>query len=289
MADNPAPGKTEIAMDLHLTDGRMDVLFDDVPVFGQGESLEAEASIITSFPANTPLGPGRNDIVIRFWPGDSKLNNEPGLKVRFGYSETGSFPDPFTDRPYAVLVEIKPNEAAPEGFRLDYSIKGQPLLSGKVAPELRQIADGGFEVELQLDVQVDLPEQKWKSGQVLHNDGATRSDMIGLMRRAHEALAAGPGKTLRELGPMIRQNAAAIGMTVEEFLQTEYGLMLDPSLGFKLQPFDATQSKLVIFGNGRLATLAPPPVRYIDEAAGESMSPFLAYWRDGNGNWQIIH
>lgn len=163
------------------------------------------------------------------------------------------------------------------------------MLSGQVDPELRQIADGGFEVGLRLDVQVDLPEQKWKSGQLLHNDVSTHAELVSLTRRAHAALTAGPSEIRHVLGPMIERQAATIGMTVEQYLEHEFILFLDPSLGFELQPFDAAQSQLMIFGNGRLATLILSPVTFVNEAAGEMGNPLLVYWLDSNGDWQIIH
>lgn len=289
MADDSAPGMTEIAMDIALTDGRAEVLVDDVSFFGPGETLEAQASIIASLPANTILGPGTNNVTVRFWPGDSALENQPELKIRFGYSAAGTFPDPFSNRPYAAQIHIVPEPTAALGFRMDQAIPGQPLLNAGIGPDLKIIGDRGVQAQLQLDVKVDLPAQEWKTGQNLGDDEATRQDVIGLTRRAHAALKAGPEGAMRELGPMIQRNAATIGLSAEEALQSEFSVFVDPSLGFELQPFDAERSRLVIMGGGKLATLVPSPVVFKNDATDESGSPILAYWLDNSGNWQIIH
>ena len=275
LADDPAPGQTEIAMDIALSSGRADVLVDDVPFFGPGQSLSADASIIASLPANTILGPRSNAAVIRFWPGDSGLGNEPGLRLRFGYAPTDTYPDAFSDRPHAVLVEITRDPDAALGFRLDHSIAGQPLLTTQVQPDLTQTVDEGIEARLDLDVQLALPDRKWLAGQPLYDDAATRAALIDQMRVARDAIAAGPEAFLHALGPMIARNAATVGMTPQQAVQTGYAPFFDTSLGFVLQHFDAEQAELTLMGNGRLATLTPSPIRFVNEEINESGAPPL--------------
>ncbi|GLK65330.1 hypothetical protein GCM10017635_28040 [Paracoccus kondratievae] len=290
MADERAPGQTEIALDVELTSGKAEVRVDDVPFFGPGQALDAEASIVASLPANSILGPGLNDVLLHFTPTDSGLGNEPVFRARFGYAPAGTFPDAFSDRPFAILVDIRPDPQQPGGFKLEQAIQGQPLLTGKLnAPTLTTLPDGALEVSLQLDVGVDLPTQKWKGGRQLSDDATTRRQVESMMRRAHSALAAGPATIKQELGPMLQRLAATVGMTVDEAIVTEYAPYVDKSMGFELQPFDASQSRLVIMGNGRLATLIPPPVVFHNAEIGESGGPMLIYWQDANGEWQIIH
>ena len=88
---------------------------------------------------------------------------------------------------------------------------------------------------------------------------------------------------------MLEHLAATVGMTVEEAIATEYAPYIDKTMGFELQPFDASQSRLVIMGKGRLATLVPSPVVFHNAEIDETAGPMLVYWQDANGTWQIIH
>lgn len=289
-ADERAPGQTEIALDIEVTSGKAEVWIDDVPFFGPDQALAAEASILTSLPANSILGPGTNDVLLRFTPDNSGLGNAPAFRARFGYTPVGTFPGAFSDRPFAIMVEIRHDPQQSGGFKLEQMVQGQPLLTGQLMePSLTTLPDGAAEVSLQLDVGVDLPAQDWKTGRQLTDDATTRAEVEGMMRRAHAALAAGPAAIRQELGPMLEHLAATVGMTVEEAIATEYAPYIDKTMGFELQPFDASQSKLVIMGKGRLATLVPSPVVVHNAEIGETAGPMLVYWQDANGTWQIIH
>lgn len=290
MADDRAPGATEIAMDIGLTSGKASILVDDVPFFGPGQSLEAEASINASLPANAIFGPGQNDISLRFWPAESGLGNTPGLKVRFGYAPADSFPDAFTDRPYAVMLEIHADPRAPMGFSVQETVQGQPLMNGQlVQSSVREIANGGVEAELSVEVGIALPPKRWISGQVLTASDDTARKIEGLMHHAYTAFENGPTAITREFQPMLERQAAAQGMSVETLLQTDYAPFIDHSMGFDLKPFKASGSRLVLMGGGRLATLLPQPVMFVNKDTHEEGGPFLAFWRDTKGDWQIMH
>lgn len=289
-ADERAPSQTEIALDIEVTSSKAEVWIDDVPFFGPGQSLAAEASILTSLPANSILGPGTNDVLLRYTPANSGLGNTPAFRARFGYTPVGTFPDAFSDRPFAILIDIRPDPQQAGGFKLEQMVQGQPLLSGQLKePSMTVLPDGAAEVSLQLDVGVDLPAQDWKGGRQLTDDATTRTEIEGMMRHAHSALAAGPAAIRQELGPMLEHLSTTVGMTVDEAIAAEYAPYIDKTMGFELQPFDASQSRLVIMGRGRLATLVSSPVVFHNAEIGETVGPMLVYWQDANGTWQIIH
>lgn len=290
LAQDRSAGHNEIAMDIELSDGRADVRIDDVPFFGFGESVEAEASLVTSLPANMMLGPGRNDVVVRFWPGKVSGEPAPRLRLRFGYAPGGSEPTPFREQPYAIQMTLHRDTAAAGGYALVHEAPGQPLMRGELmSSQPRALPDGGLEVALRLQVAVALPEQRWKSGARLSAHAATRQAVEARMRSAHAAFAQGRQSAQRHLAPLLERQGASIGVASDKVFDTQYAPFIDPSLGFRLQPFDASKSKLEIFGGGRLATLTPSPVVFTQAQLNEARAPRLYFWRDASGQWQIWH
>ncbi len=290
-AENAAQKKVDM-LDLKLSNGQTVILIDDVPVFGVGGVFSAEAMVdAQGLPLDGVLGPGENEVTLQFWPGESDYGFSPGMTVRFTLHSFAQGEGAFAaGSPYKVSVEIIPAADTSSGFALQADVPGQPLISWSLSEtELMALPDGGVEVHLAIDAGVDWPEQRWKQGETLSDDVQTEGQVKALIKPIYVAFAEGTVADSPELAPMLERQAMAQKMTVEQLLRTDYFSFVDKSSGFELQPLNLEESRLVLIGYGHLATLDPQPVQFVNPQTGETGSPFLAFWKDGRGQWQIIH
>ncbi|MEQ8899614.1 MAG: hypothetical protein RID11_01985 [Roseovarius sp.] len=130
------------------------------------------------------------------------------------------------------------------------------------------------------DYAIDIPPAASPDGRVLARGMSTQIAVEAAMRRAHDAFAEGRGSVVAELGPKLERMAACLDMPREAMLDTTYVPFLDPSYGFALHPYDADEARIVLIGNGRFATLVPPPVTFRNPETGEVLAPDLAFFPD---------
>jgi len=266
-----------------VTGVNLDIRINDVPLFGVVEPAnQFDARGIHFLRFNAALLPGRNEISVRYSAIPEPLMDGMWIKLRLSYREAGTFPDPFSTDDYALEVRIPGSEDSP----LDYTAKGQPFLDVVTPPE---VVDEQGTIMMVLDYAIDIPPAAWPDGRVLARDMSTQIAVEAAMRRAHDAFSEGREAVVAELGPRLRRLAASLGMPLEAMLDTMYVPFLDPSYGFELQPYDADEARIVLIGNGRLATLVPPPVTFRNPETGEVLAPDLAFFQDEAGQWHVAH
>jgi len=278
MADTAPTATTEFNIDFNLTGGIFDLRVNDVPVFGPGAPLDTPASIISSFPLNAYVYNGTNTVTLGFTAKEDAVE-PPQLRVRFEHIQTGSFPEIFGDRPFAADTLIPGTEDRDHTY-----IPGtMPSLTGS---ETAQFNDGtlGFS----LTANSDRPAPSWPDGQIITADRATFTALVSEAQRAHGVFAQGRKAMEEQFQPFLAHMANGFGMDVSTFLDFDYAVFADPSQGYVLQDFDASNSEVQIYGNGRLAILVPSPVVFLNAEFGETASAYLYYWKDDTGAWRMM-
>lgn len=278
MADTAPTASTEFNIDFNLTGGTLDLRVNDVPVFGPGTPLEAQASITTSFPLNGYVYNGTNVVSIDFTPKVDALDGS-NLRMRFEHIEAGSFPAIFADRPFAADAYIP----GADDTAFDYIPGTMPSLTGSADAQFTDTT-----LAFTLDANSDRPAPSWPDGQQITADMATFTALVAETQKAHDIFAKGRSAMEEQLGPFLAHMAAGFGMDVSTFLDFDYAVFADPAQGYTLQEFDAGKSEVQIYGNGRLAILVPSPVVFLNEEYGETASAFLYYWKDDTGAWRLM-
>ena len=283
LAQTADPAKTAFGVEMDVTGVNLDIRINDVPLFGVVEPANPfDARGVHFLRFNAALLPGPNEISVRYSEIPEPMMDGMWVKLRLSYREAGTFPGPFSGDNYALELRIPGSEDRP----LDYTVKGQPFLEVVTPPE---VVDEQGTIAMVLDYVIDIPPAAWPDGRVLARDMSTQTAVEAAMRRAHDAFSEGREAVVAELGPKLQRMAASLGMPLETMLDTMYVPFLDPSYGFELQPYDADEARIVLIGNGRLATLVPPPVTFRNPETGEVLAPDLAFFRDEAGQWHVAH
>jgi hypothetical protein len=293
MAEEPNLRQTEIGMDIDMTAAKMVMFINDVPVFDPAAPFDVDMNLNTVLPLNQSFTRGRNRVTIALLLDPSDPGGfVSGLTVNFGYWQTDTYPMPFSARPMAggFSVSVDRTSGTPQEV-LTPRVEGQPYMAASRAVRVAGTGVAGTwnTYEIEFDIQMALPPHRWMEGQMLTADRATADGVTAALRKTHAALAAGNAAILGDLGPFVQNHSAAIGVTVDEYIDANFPPFFAPEDGFALMPFDVTGSELQLFGGGRLATMVPIPLVFESDTLDEQGTLFIYYWKDASGQWQVIN
>jgi len=291
MADDLNPRFTGVGADINIKAAEMVMSVNDVPVFNPAEVFGGAAEVDTTLRMNPAFRKGRNSVVIglRFLP-DASTGYDPYFRLDFGHWDIREFPDSFDGRPMAVRMQVTPSETGEHVLR--QAVEPQPRIA---ANEPARIAPPGPPQEgwvwyrFDVEVEVDLPPMAWMEGELLSDTAETRQTLSAAMRQVHSNLGDGAAAARMVLEPFIARQAASLGGTPDEYFPVYMAPDLDNE-DLQLVPFDVSGAELRFFGEGRLATFVPMPHRFEDAATpGYVITQFFYYWRDTDGQWNLIH
>ncbi|TNE64508.1 MAG: hypothetical protein EP336_14860 [Rhodobacteraceae bacterium] len=291
LANELAPSETALGIDLDLSAAALDFRVNDVPILDPQVPLSTDAQIATQLTLNEAFTKGQNTIsfAVQFKP-----NSEwtPGLHLRLHSWPAGTIPELFqgSDFVFDVIVAVSQND--PGKLEMTQMVgSGEPLVT---IAEIHQTAgdgttDGWNTWSVTAEVMIDFPQDAWQSAQVLEVTPELRRELSGEYMKLHSALAEGGRTAQMALAPYIHRLAGGVGASDAEYYTSGYEALLSGDAGFTLRPFDADESKVQLYGHGRLASLLPLPIRYWNPEAEQEASLFIYFWKDQTGQWQIIH
>lgn len=291
MADIRNPRFAGVGFDVNIKAAEMVMSVNDVPVFNPAEVFGGESEIDTTLRMNPLFRKGRNSIVIglRMLPGGS-AGFDPYFRLDFGNWDIREFPDTFDGRPMAVRMQVKLSETGEQVMQ--HAVELQPRIAANdpariAAPGPAQ--EGWVWYRFDAEVDVDLPAMAWMEGEALSDTAETRQTLTAAMRQVHSKLGDGAATARAALEPFIARQAASLGGTPDEYFPVYLAPDLDNE-DLQLVPFDVSGAELRFFGEGRLASFVPMPHRFEDTSTpGYVTTMYLYYWRDADGQWNVIH
>ncbi len=291
MADDRNPRFTAVGIDISVKAAEIVMSINDVPVFNPAEVFGGEGEIDTTMRLNPTFRKGRNSIVIglRMLPG-AAAGYDPYLRIDFGHWDIREYPDSFDGRPMAVRMQVTLSETGEQVLK--HAVELQPRIAAndpaRIAPP-GPPQEGWVWYRFDAEVDVDLPPMAWMEGEALSDTAETRQTLTAAMRKVHSNLGDGSATARAALGPFIERQAASLGGTVDEYFPVYMASDFDNE-DLRLVPFDVSDAELRFFGEGRLATFVPMPHRFEDEKTpGYVVTMFFYYWRDTDGEWNLIH
>ncbi len=293
MADLKNPEFSAVGIDINIRAAEMHLLVNDVPVFDPSEPFGGSAEIDTGIRLNGAFRKGRNtlSVMVRMLP-DGEYGMEPFFRIDLGYWEFLSFPSSFDGRPMSVRMQVKlvtPEAGGTAVQVMSSNVETQPLMGANEPARVSEDADGWVLYRFDVNVEVDLPEMAWMNGEILQDTPEMRRSLVQAMREVHSAMAVGAGAARPYLEGFTSRNATALGAPADVYYEHSVATIIDDP-DSKILPFDVTDAELRLFGNGRLATFVPLPHRFADqENEGWLTTMYLYYWKDGNGQWRVIH
>ena len=288
MANEGDPGQTALVMDMSLSGVQLDLRVNDMPISDPAFLLGSDGPLSTIMTLNSAFVSGQNLVSLSVVP-ESEVSSgwDQQVRARFGYCPAADFPVPFDDRDFAIDIQYRLEPGATTG---DFSVTraGQ---DGLVALEVGKIssADGRDMLGMTLDVGLNLPPLAWMEGQHLSPDAKMQSELVAQYKKLYTQISQSYDDMNAALAPYFTRQAAAFGVSLEQFIELNVRPIFGPESGTEFLPLDISKSELRLYGNGRLAALVPMPLVYRNEANGEEGTLLIYFWKDQSGQWQIIH
>lgn len=217
---------------------------------------------------------------------DPDVDLVPQVRIRFHYWPEDEWVTAFqeTSTGYATDITFTRNtdEDGQEKVRVTEDLQGQPWLT---ATSIRKVEgpEGWYTYALDLKSDFDFPERQWTSGQQLDNNPKTRKAVEAEFQKAYDILVQkDPEKTFQFYKPQMANDGASYGEGAREWFDNIAIELVHESSEYR--PFDTSSSELLIFGDGRLATLHPSPIQ-IKMQTGQLYTPLIYFWKDAEGNW----
>ncbi|WP_157779839.1 hypothetical protein [Celeribacter ethanolicus] len=288
LANERDPAQTALGMDISLSGVQLDLRVNDVPISDPSFPLGSDGPFSTVMTLNSAFASGKNSVTLSVAP---NAEVSPGwdqhAHARFGYWPAADFPMPFDDRAFAIDVQYRLETDATEGdFSVTYA--AQEYLTASQSGNIASTDEGDM-FGLTLDIGLNLPPLAWMQGQHLTPDAKMQRELVEQYAKLHTHIAQGFDGMNEALSPYFTRQAAAFGVSLEQFIALNVRPMFGPESGTEFLPFDISKSELRVYGNGRLAALVPMPLTYRNEAYGEEGALLIYFWKDQTGQWQIIH
>ncbi|MCF6444308.1 hypothetical protein [Nereida sp. MMG025] len=280
MAENANVAQTQFQIELQLQNTTIDVEVNGKSIFGVNNPIVNIGGAAFPLPINPHIHNGENTVTITYSPSEGAGEDSSSFRARFEHVEKNTFPPLFADRLTAADISVP----GPAELPFSYAPGDMAFLTGSTAPEF---TDG--QITFTLTARSDRPDALWFNGQTLQPDSETASAVLTQFQNAYGAIERGREAVLDTLGPHLAYQGGSIGLTAEQVADTHFAIYIDAARGFVRQPFDPSQSELVITGNGRLATLHPSPITFINDDTQQMATVRLFYWKDENGAWQVMH
>lgn len=288
LSNSTSPADHFIGARLEILRGEIMILVNDLPLFEPNETIGGNDHEALNFNFNGVLMPGRNEFTLktRLAPPED-TGQSPHIRIEFAYWQGGQFGGRIGEHPSAISLSISLDNMG--RVVMQQENRGQPMMLAEpaihLAGPLREDEWNEFSIRIKLGHA--LPQPAWTSGQILRDNAATRTAIKEQFSRAHIAIKSGRQDYEEFILPQLILQGTAYGLHPRQYADNLIGAMFNPRLGLQLQPYDDTKSQLRLFGHGRLATLVPTPIRL--ESAVSSGAPFLYFWKDQAGNWQVLH
>ncbi len=277
-----------IGMDFETKQAELIPYFHDEPPYGVDNPLGGKGGQASNLNANNSFLQGSTPVGIqfRFLP-DPNADLEPQVRVRFHYWPEDEWVTAFEETSTGYATDItftrETDEEGHEIVRVAEDIQGQPWLT---ATPLRKVdgPEGWHSYALELNSDFSFPERQWTTGQKLENNKKTQQAIEAEFQKAYDIFAQkDPDKLFAYYKANMENDGAVYGDSAKEWFNDSLSEFVSPDYDY--EPFDASKSELRIFGDGRLATLHPSPIRIVSDKYKQWYSPMLYFWKDADGNW----
>ncbi|MEC7761721.1 MAG: hypothetical protein VX874_07435 [Pseudomonadota bacterium] len=281
------PAETSIGLDIDITAATLDMRVNDVPVFTPGAPFGSDATITTHIPLNPAFRQGRNTVTLTLTPRADPVDGfEPAFRARLLWKPAGQPTLPFAETEHAIAVTLDP--AASDGPRL-VSTPGSQKHVTVAGVETATHADETVSFDFVVDIDLALPPFAWQAAEPLVLTSEAEAGIRAAFARLHAALARGDDTARRALAPYIARQAAAIGVTPDQFFDASLAPLFQADTGFEILGLDPNAGTVQQFGNGRLAALMPSPLVFDNLSTGQQATLLLYVWQDAKGDWRVIH
>jgi hypothetical protein len=141
-------------------------------------------------------------------------------------------------------------------------------------------------VILKFDSPLDAPEKKWSKEGVYLNK-IDRDELVGLYKKIHVDLEGDVKNFKKIFEDSLRNSAESYDEKFDDWYDSMMSELLEPEYNFKIRSFDSKNSKVVIYGGGKLVSLSPQPISYESTYLESIFRPNIAFWKDKDGKWHL--
>ncbi len=281
------PAETAIGLDIDITAATLDMRVNDVPVFTPGAPFGSDATITTHIPLNPAFRQGQNTVALTLTPRADPVDGfETAFRARLLWRPAGQPTLPFADTEHAIAVTL--DTAGSDGPWL-VSTPGTQKHLAIAGVKTATHADGTASLDFVVDVDMALPPFIWQAAEPLALTSEADTGIRAAYARLHAALAHGEETARQALAPYISRQAAAIGVTPDQFFDASLAPLFQADTGFEILELDPNAGIVQRFGNGRLAALVPSPLAFYNPSTGQRATLVLYVWQDAKGDWRVIH